>query len=252
MGETSFISIGGVKLEARYWPGSGDGILLLHEGLGAASLWQDFPDRLAAATGRPVAAWSRQGYGQSDPLSRANEPDYLHLETALVPLVMDAFGFAAAHLLGHSDGASIALMAAARFPSRVKSLILEAPHVYVETLTVEGLARIKLHYESSDLNAKLGKYHARPADVFRAWNNIWLDPRFLAWNIEEFLPAVRAPTLVIQGNDDEYGTVDQLERIARGVPQTQRLLLDACGHTPHRDRPEAVLAAITSFLGASS
>lgn len=243
------VEVGGVGLEVRRWPGEGLPILLLHEGLGSVSMWRDFPERLAVATGREVIAWSRQGYGLSDPLPARRDPDYMHWEAAWLPPLLDVLGVERAHLFGHSDGGSIALIAAARSPERVASLILEAPHVYVEPVTVESIADVKRLYETSDLGQKLGRHHADADHTFWQWNDIWLDPRFRDWTIEALLPAVTAPALLIQGHDDEYGTMDQLDRIAAVLPHTRRRELDACGHSPHRDQPEAVLAAVADFLG---
>jgi pimeloyl-ACP methyl ester carboxylesterase len=255
-GESSFLTIGGVRLEVREWPGgAGDGdtpILLLHEGLGSVSMWRDFPARLAERTGRRVVAWSRQGYGRSDPVPRPFAPDYMHREADKLPALMDALGIARAHLLGHSDGGSIALIAAARTPERVASLILEAPHVYVEQLTCDSIAAVKEIFATTDLGARLGRHHADPTHSFGLWNDIWLDPRFRDWTIEELLPAVTAPLLIIQGLDDEYGTLDQLDRIQAALPLARRLEIARCGHSPHRDQPDAVFAAVADFLRAPS
>jgi pimeloyl-ACP methyl ester carboxylesterase len=243
------LTIAGVVLEARLWPGGGTPLLLLHEALGSVAMWRDFPDRLAHATGHPVIAWSRQGYGQSDALPRAWDPDYMHREAALVAPVMDALRLERAVLFGHSDGGSIALLAAAARPDRVAGLILEAPHVYVEQLTVHGIAAVAEVYRPTDLGARLARYHRDPDATFWRWNDIWLDPRFRDWNIEQALAGIDVPTLLIQGRDDEYGTLDQLDRIATLLPRTTRLELDRCGHSPHRDQPDAVIAASNVFLG---
>jgi len=242
------LTVQGVALEVRRWAGAGVPIVLLHEGLGSASMWRDFPDRLAARTGRPVIAWSRQGYGRSDALPVARDPDYMHVEAGRVAPLLDALGIERAILFGHSDGASIALLAAARFPDRVERLILEAPHVYVEQITIDSIAAVGRAYRGTDLPLKLGRHHQRPDQVFWRWNDIWRDRRFRDWNIEDVLPAIRAPALLIQGQDDEYGTLDQLARIERALADTRRLVLPACGHSPHRDQPEAVLAAVDAFL----
>ncbi|MDX3898933.1 MAG: alpha/beta hydrolase [Sphingobium sp.] len=245
---TERITIDNIGLEVRRWHGTGVPILLLHEGLGSVAMWRDFPDRLAAVTGRPVIAWSRQGYGMSDPLPVSREPNYMHDEAARVPLAMDALGVDRAILFGHSDGGSIALLAAALVPDRIAGLILEAPHVYVERLTIDSIANVKQVYLASDLGAKLARYHRDAKEVFWRWNDIWLDPRFEAWNIEAMLPAITASALLIQGLDDEYGTLDQLDRIEAVLPRSVRVELADCGHTPHRDQREAVLSATADFL----
>jgi|HubBroStandDraft_1064217.scaffolds.fasta_scaffold00100_8 pimeloyl-ACP methyl ester carboxylesterase len=240
--------VDGVGLEVASWPGAGDPILMLHEGLGSVSMWRDFPERLALATGRDVVAWSRRGYGQSDPPARPLDPDYMHAEAESLPAVMDALGIGRAHLFGHSDGASIALIAAAFRPERVASLVLEAPHVLVEQRTVDSIAAVRKVHQTTDLGIRLGRHHRDADRVFRAWSDIWLDRRFRDWNIEGLLARVTAPALLIQGLDDEYGTLDQLDRIERALPRTRRLDLARCGHSPHRDQPQAVLAAIVAFL----
>lgn len=244
----TLIEVEGVRLEVLRWSGRGAPIVMLHEALGSASMWRDFPERLAMRTGREVIAWSRQGYGFSDPMPGAHEPDYMHLAAARVAPLLDTLGIARAHLFGHSDGGSIALIAAAQAPARVASLVLEAPHVLVEQLTHDSIAKVSAAYPTSGLAPKLARYHRDPDDVFARWSAIWLDPRFMAWNIEDVLPQVKAPALLIQGRDDEYGTLDQLTRIERAVGETQRLELDCCGHSAHRDQPEAVLAATSAFL----
>jgi pimeloyl-ACP methyl ester carboxylesterase len=242
------IRVGGQSLEIRAWPGAGTPILLLHEGLGSVSMWRDFPDKLASRTGRPVIAWSRIGHGWSDPSTEPFEPDYMHREADRVPMLMDALGLKRATLLGHSDGGSIALIAAARFPDRVAALILEAPHVCVEQLTVDSIAALRQTDLETELEAKLAKHHRDPGEVFWRWNNIWLDARFREWSIEALLPAINARTLMVQGQDDEYGTIRQLDLIERGIVNAERVELASCGHSPHRDQAEAVLAAVAEFL----
>ncbi|MGB8839856.1 MAG: alpha/beta hydrolase [Aliidongia sp.] len=244
----TMISVGGIRLEVARWPGRSDPILLLHEGLGSVSMWRDFPERLAAVTGHEVIAWSRRGHGASGPIPVPRDPDYMHREAALLPTLFAALSIDRAHCFGHSDGGSIALIAAAHMPERIASLTLEAPHVMVEDLTIASIAAVKATYQATDLRDRLGRHHADPDHIFWRWNDIWLDPRFRDWNIEALLPAIRAPTLLIQGRDDEYGTLDQLDRIASVLPRTRRLELDRCGHSPHRDQPQAVLDAVAAFL----
>lgn len=246
------VVVDGAALELARWPGQGPAVLLLHEGLGSVSAWGGFPARLAAATGRPVIAWSRRGHGGSDPLAGAHAPDYMHREAEAALRLLDSLGLPAAHWFGHSDGASIALIAAARAPARVLSLILEAPHVFVEDLTIASIARIGAAYAAGgDLPRRLARHHRDAGAVFQAWNSIWLDPAFRAWSIEALLPGVRAPALLIQGADDEYGTMAQLDRIEAGLGGAQRLELAGAGHAPHRDRPGDVLAAVCAFLAAA-
>jgi len=248
MSDRRFIVVEGVRLETARWPGRGPAILLLHEGLGSVAMWRDFPAALAGATGHAVIAWSRQGNGASDPLPTPRDVDYMHREAALLPAVMDQLGVPRARLFGHSDGASIALIAAAYSPARVASLILEAPHVLVEPITVESIAKAKTVYGTTDLRQRLGRYHDRVDETFWRWNDIWLDPRFRSWNIEPLLKDITAPVLLIQGKEDEYGTMEQLERIAAVLPKVRRLELTPCRHSPHRDQPAAVLAAAADFM----
>lgn len=170
----------------------------------------------------------------------------------VLPEVLDQLGLEQAVLLGHSDGGSIALLFAALYPTRATALVLEAPHVFVEPISIASITRMKAAYAATDLPARLAKYHgANTEGAFRGWNDIWLLPAFAAWNIEDVLPDVTCPTLVLQGTDDEYGTAQQVEAIARQAGgRVETAWLDACGHSPHRDQPEAVLTSIAAFLGA--
>jgi pimeloyl-ACP methyl ester carboxylesterase len=240
--------VDGVRLEIMTWAGRDVPILLLHEGLGSVTMWRDFPQQLALATARPVLAWSRRGYGLSDPLPGRRDPDYMHVEADAVARLMDTLAIERAVLFGHSDGASIALITAARSRDRVAALVLEAPHVFVEDISIESITRTKKLYTTTNFGQLLGRYHRDPDHVFWGWNDIWLDPRFRGWSIEELLPAIRAPALLIQGRDDEYGTLEQIDRIAAALPDIERLELERCGHSPHRDQPAAVLRATAAFL----
>jgi pimeloyl-ACP methyl ester carboxylesterase len=243
-----FLKIGDTRLDLRRWPGSGTPVLLLHEALGAATTWRDFPDRLAARTGRPVTAWSRQGFGQSDPLPAPPARNYLHREAERIPPLLDAVGLDRAHLYGHSDGAAIALIAAALFPQRVAGLVLEAPHVSVEAQTAAAIIAVRDTYANGELRAKLARHHRDPDRVFANWAETWLDPDFQSWSIEDLLPRVTAPTLLIQGKNDPYFSLGQLDRIARLVPATRRLELADCGHAPYRERTNPVLETAADFL----
>ena len=242
------LKIGDTCLDMRRWAGTGVPILMLHEALGAATTWRDFPERLAARTGRPVVAWSRQGFGQSDPLPAPPARDYLHREAKRVPPLLDALGLEQAHLYGHSDGAAIALIAAAMFPQRVASLVLEAPHVSVEAQTVVAIIAVRDQYANGPLRAKLVRHHRDPDRVFANWAETWLDPDFASWSIEDLLPQVTAPVLLIQGLNDPYFGLGQLDRIARAVQATRRLELADCGHAPYRERTNPVLETTADFL----
>ena len=250
--EAGHVTVEGSRLEYRWFgeAGAAAPVVMLHEGLGSVSMWKDFPDQLARRTGRRVLAYSRHGYGTSSRLEGRREPEYMHHEAEVVlPAVLEALGVEQPILLGHSDGGSIALIHAGRYPGVARALILEAPHVFVEPLTVESIAGAKTVYETTELGRKLGRYHDDVDATFWGWNDIWLDPRFLHWNIEICLPDVVAPILMLQGIQDEYGSAAQLEAIAAKVPgETETVLLEACGHSPHRDQPELTLAAIERFL----
>jgi len=250
------LRIGGVELEVVRIDGARPdlpSIVMLHEGLGSVAMWKDFPERVARAAGRDVVVWSRRGYGRSTPIDGPRGVRYMHDEAlATLPALLDALGLERPMLFGHSDGASIALLfagspAAAARP--VSGVIAMAPHVRVEDVAVESIAAAKLAWDETDLRARLARYHDDPDGAFRGWNDIWLHPEFRGWNIEAFLAAIRCPVLAIQGADDEYGTMDQVERIARVVPDTEIVRLADCRHSPHRDQPEAVLDAVARFVG---
>jgi len=225
-------------------------LVFLHEGLGSVALWRDFPAKLAARTGCRAVIYSRYGYGKSDPISAPRAVDYMHAEALqALPDLREKLGLDNPILIGHSDGASIALIhaGAGRWP--VRALVLEAPHVFVEEVTVASIAEVKTVYASTDLRQRLARYHDDPDNAFRGWNDIWLDPAFRAWNIEDVLPDVRCPLLAIQGADDEYGSLAQLDAIERGVGGAfERLVLPNCKHSPHRDQEAAVLDAMAAFI----
>ncbi len=247
------VVVEGVRLETVTL--SGDparaAIVLLHEGLGSISLWRDFPERLRERTGRTVVAYSRRGYGDSAALDAKREPSFMHDEaTRVLPALLRALALERPVLFGHSDGASIALIAGGAFSESVSALILEAPHVFVEDLSVRSIAAAREAYETTDLRAKLARHHADVDGAFYGWNDVWLDPRFRDWNIEAYAARVRVPMLLIQGEDDEYGTWAQLEAIARANPRAQTLLIAGAGHSPHRDAAQLVLDRVAAFLHA--
>jgi pimeloyl-ACP methyl ester carboxylesterase len=247
----AFIKIDGVNLEYARIAGAADRptIVMLHEGLGSLAMWRDFPQRVAAATGAEVVTYSRRGYGQSDPLPGPRGVDYMHGEaTDVLPKLLAALDVHQPLLVGHSDGASIAIIHAGNgFP--VAGVVLMAPHVFVEDLTVASIAAIKEVWKTSDMGTRLGRYHRDAEHTFWAWNDIWLHSPFKRWNIEGLVPKIAAPMMVIQGRDDEYGTPAQCETIkAAAKAPCELVMLEACKHSPHRDQPERTLAAISRFF----
>ena len=218
-------------------------------GLGSLRQWRDFPMRVANATGCAALVYSRYGYGQSDVLQEPRTPSFMHDEALRsLPELLSSLRIVAPVLVGHSDGASIALIyAGVGHPAR--GLVLEAPHVFVEEHGLEGIREAKRAFETTDLSECLAKYHRDTERTFRGWNDVWLSPAFRDWTIEDCLPGVRCPVLAIQGEHDEYGTMAQLDAIARGVSGPCELVkLPGCGHSPHRDQPEATVAAVTHFV----
>lgn len=224
-------------------------LVFLHEGLGSVSMWRDFPDRVAQATGCGAVVASRYGYGRSDPLAAPRTVRYMHDEalTAL-PEFLDTLAIDRPILVGHSDGGSIALILAGAGSRPLTAVVTLAAHVFVEDLTVASIAAAKTAFETTDLRAKLARHHADVDSAFLGWNRIWLAPEFRDWNIEEYLPTIRCPVLAIQGEDDEYGTMEQMERIRAGVADVELVRLADCSHSPHRDRPDAVIDAIVRFV----
>lgn len=249
------LTAGGHRLEYRRLPGRRSGapcLVLLHEGLGSVGLWRDFPEKLAAATGCPVLAYSRYGYGGSDPLRAPRPLHYLQDEALLVlPELLEALAVEAPLLVGHSDGASIALLHAADAPRPPLGLVAMAPHVFVEEITVAGIRRAGEAFREGGLAERLARHHRDAEATFRGWHDTWLRPEFRAWNIEDRLPGITAPLLLIQGEDDEYATLAQLDAIEAGVSGPHsRLVLPGCGHVPQREREAEVLAAIAAFVAA--
>ena len=230
-------------------------VVFLHEGLGSAAMWRDFPDRLCAAAGARGLVWSRPGYGRSTPRAPGERwaADFMHRQAhGVLPALLAALGVDAAReppwLLGHSDGGSIALLHAARFPHAVAGAVVIAPHIVVEAVSIGSIERARDAYRHGDLRARLARWHDDPDSAFFGWNDAWLDPAFRAWSIEDDLGAIRCPLLAIQGTDDEYGTMAQIRGIAARVPGTEVLELEHCGHAPHRDRSDAVTDAVAAFV----
>ena len=224
-------------------------VVFLHEGLGSLAMWKDFPERLCAAHGLRGLVFSRYGYGRSTPKPPDERwpVDFMHAQAhEVLPALFAALHIERPWLFGHSDGASIALLYAARFP--VAGLIVLAPHIFTEDMGLASIEATREAYESTDLRARLGRYHADVDSAFRGWNDVWLNPEFRAWNIEAELDSIDCPLLAVQGEDDEYGTLEQIRGITRRVPQTRSLVLAHCAHSPHRDQPERVIAEVGAFI----
>ena len=250
------IDLDGRHLEAAWWgvgPDLAPTLVLLHEGLGCVALWRDVPALLAETTGSGVFAYSRFGYGQSDPATLPRPMSYKHDEALdVLPRVLDAAGIRRAILVGHSDGGSIAAIhAGAMRDPRIAGIVLLAAHFFVEDLNVESIARIRTDYETGELRSRLARYHANVDSAFRGWNDAWLDPRFRDFDITSFLPGISVPVLALQGAGDPYGTGAQLAALERHVrsPLTT-LLIPGARHSPHLEAKEATLTAIARFARA--
>jgi pimeloyl-ACP methyl ester carboxylesterase len=246
------VTVCGHRLEVQSIPGAGADaptLVFLHEGLGSISMWRDFPRQAAQATGCPALVYSRRGYGRSDALRAPQPVRYMHDEALeVLPRLLEQLAISEPVLVGHSDGGSIAIIYAG-VHDKLKGLVLMAPHVFVEDLSVASIARAKTAFETTDLRERLARHHADPEATFRAWNDIWLHPDFRAWNIEEYLPRIDCPVLAIQGFDDEYGTMAQVDAVAKQVGGPVEVLrLADCGHSPHRDQPAAVREAMARFV----
>ena len=227
-------------------------LVFLHEGLGSVAMWKDFPQQLCDALSARGMVYSRPGYGRSTPRAADEHwlPDFMHRQAhQVLPALLAALSIAEKPwLFGHSDGGSIALLYASRFPDAVAGLIVVAPHLMVEEAGLTSIRVARGAYVAGGLREKLARYHDDVASAFSGWNDIWLDPAFAAWTIEAALPAITCPVLAVQGLDDEYGTLEQIHGIARRLQQTRLLELPACGHSPHRDQPAALIAAVKEFM----
>ena len=254
------VDIGGVFIEVDHLPapaGAAPGrapLVFLHEGLGSVALWRDWPASLCAATGRAGWVYSRRGYGRSSPVADVRgagrlRPDYMHREALeVLPRLLARWGIERPVLVGHSDGATIALIHAAHHP--VAACVAMAPHVMVEDISVQSIDEARRAFESTDLRQRLARYHDDVQAAFWQWNDVWLSPAFRDFDIRDEVRAITAPLLAIQGVDDQYGTMAQVDDLAGAVPHARLLKLAACGHSPHRDQPLAVNQAIAAFLQA--
>jgi pimeloyl-ACP methyl ester carboxylesterase len=236
--------LGDLELEST-WVGpprdGGPELVLLHEGLGSITQWRDFPAQL----GRPALVYAREGYGTSSPVALPRPLTYMHDEAARLPAILAAERVIDPVLVGHSDGASIAIIATGSGVVSPRALVLIAPHVFVEDISIESIAKARDAYV--ELRPKLARHHADVDGAFWGWNRAWLDPGFRAWNIEAFLPAIRVPVLVVQGDADEYGTLAQVDAIERAIPHAERLMVPAAGHAPFRE--SSVVSEIAVRIG---
>ena len=254
LADSGFLTVGQQHLEYRMVgprPDAAPTLVLLHEGLGCVGLWNDFPDKLAAATGCGVFLYSRAGYGQSSPVKLPRPLTYMQDEAReVLPKLLDAIGFERGLLIGHSDGASIAaIYAGSRQDRRVGALVLIAPHFFTEDMGIASIAEAKKAYETGDLRARLARWHKDVDNAFYGWNGAWLDADFRKWDISEFLAYIRVPLLIVQGADDQYGTVKQIEAAERECYcPVEVALLPGARHSPQREAPAATLAAITDFV----
>lgn len=250
------VTVKGLKLEYRDYPATIEGrptLLLLHEGLGSVTMWRHFPEKLAAATGCRLIVWSRAGYGGSEPYPEPRTVRYMHREgEEMLPALLEALKIDRPILIGHSDGGSIALIFAGAFPEEPLGVVVMAPHEFIEAETLAGIRAARQIWDDTDWPHKLARYHRDAPQVFSDWNDCWLSPPFRDWNIEEYLPKIRCPVLAIQGEEDEYATMRQIEVIAEQVPGTELLKLPKCGHSPQRDQEALVLDALAAFVSRAS
>lgn len=250
-----------VRIEYQ-WLGSADTtqplIVFLHEGLGSVAMWKDFPQRLCEASNCRGLVYSRPGYGKSTPRTSDEswQPDFMHRQAfEVLPALLQALGIDTEKqkpwLFGHSDGGSIALLFAARYPSNTAGIIVLAPHILVEEISVRSIEKAKIAYQETDLRSKLSRFHEDVDSAFWGWNDIWLKPNFRHWNLTQAIKTITCPILAVQGLDDEYGTLEQIHGIKRVLPTTRLLELADCGHSPHRDQPEALIDACIAFIRMS-
>jgi len=255
---SGFLTIDSAELEYRLigpQPSDAPCIVLLHEGLGSVGLWGDFPDKLQAATGASVFAYSRAGYGASTSVTLPRPLDYMQREALdVLPKLLATIGFQRGLLIGHSDGASIAaIYAGGHQDHRLDGIVLIAPHVIVEDVSVRSIAAIKTAYETTELRTKLARWHEDVDNAFYGWNGAWLDPAFRRWDITDYLVYIRVPVAVIQGVDDQYGTARQVEIIQEECYcPVEVTMLPNTGHSPHREAPEATLRIVAEFATAIS
>ena len=230
-------------------------VVFLHEGLGSVAMWRDYPQRFCDAGGYRGLVYSRPGYGRSTPRAPGERwsVSFMHEQANdVLPQVLAGVGIGVEGerpwLFGHSDGASIALIYAASHPAAVAGVIAVAPHIFVEALSLQSIRTARDAYVNGDLRARLARYHADVDSAFHGWNDAWLAPDFAGWSIESLLAALQCPILAVQGADDEYGTLAQVDGIRRRAPHTEVVVIPACGHSPHKDAPQALTDAAIKFI----
>jgi pimeloyl-ACP methyl ester carboxylesterase len=251
----NYLTVLGRQIEySWYGPDSCDSptLVFLHDGLGCLSLWRDFPARVAEANRCCAFVYSRFGYGNSDPIELPRPVHFMHDEALnVLPAILEAAKIERPILIGHSDGGSIALIySGSKFGANVNSVILEAPHVFVEDITIKSIYDAGQEYLHGNLKPRLERHHGKNVDIaFWGWNQVWLNPEFRSWNIEEYLPHIRKPVLAIQGEDDNFGTSLQIDSISKKCSgDVQTAFLPRCAHTPHREQPELTFELIVNFI----
>ena len=243
-----------IRLEYQ-WVGVADSaypvVVFLHEGLGSLAMWKEFPERFCRANGFTGLVFSRYGYGQSTmrPAGERFPVEFMHIQAReMLPAFFREAGVERPWLFGHSDGASIALLYGAAFPQALAGMVVAAPHIFVEDITLDSIRAARQAFLDTDLPQRLGRYHADVDSPFWGWNDVWLDPAFRRWSIEAELNAISCPVLAVQGEDDEYGTLEQVHGIKRRLPHAELLVLPQCGHSAHRDQPQALTEHAGSFI----
>lgn len=258
MGKTrptlEFLTLGNKKIETC-WHNTGQKglptLIFLHEGLGCVKMWKNFPLAVSRATRCPALVFSRYGYGSSDPDPLPWKINFMHHQALkILPDIIQAAQIRDYILIGHSDGGSIGIVFAGSPLARgLKGLVTEAAHVFCEPVTVACIRQAKIQYDRHHLKQGLEKYHGKNTEnAFRGWNDVWLNPNFIHWNIEKYLGRIKVPLLAIQGKDDQYGTIKQIESIRHHAPHAQTCLMDDCRHAPHNEQPEKTLDLIARFV----
>jgi len=251
---TDFLKLNSKRIEIQ-WHGKGEKnrptLIFLHEGLGCTRMWKDFPEKLSQKTGCPALIYSRFGYGSSDPCPLPWKINFMHNQALrILPDLIKKTGIKTYILVGHSDGGSIGIIFSGNpYIKGLKGLITQAAHVFCEQKTVDCIQQAKINYEHKDLKQRLEKYHGKNTDnAFRGWNDIWLAPSFINWNIEKYLNRINIPMLAIQGKEDQYGTIKQIESIKSLVKNVKTYMIDDCNHSPHLEQQEIVLNIMTRFI----